>query len=1416
MIKPEKSHGPLPWWTWIAPLAIFHLCTRISVPFAIGTGLSFWYLPLVIGFVLVHWWGPRVLIGLYVNSVISCGLWGANNVMLFPLYGIAETVVVFLSWWLFQQRLRGNSSLPDVQQLFLFLLVGVFVPLAVGGVLRETHLKFGEGNPTPFWTAYFTGLIVDMSGAMTFSVPLMMVGSYWMSRWGLTLKRGYERVSLVEWPESGTRLSLRTELILLYVLILGLKMTPGLPPSLVAFEVVALWGAVRFGVGTGILLNTWIIVLYLARMLFFKDNPLGFDWDYSDGQILNHLDMTLMMLAVIVAGSSVSGARKKLQENIRITRQLDSHKQLVEASFYSSAVGMCLLDARGVIREANPAFLGFLEDPSGERIPGRNFGEWVVEEDRGKFQGVMDRIGDGTLTRDRHYIRCRTLTGGIVWADAHMSAVDDDAGKPGLILLQMTDITSQRNAERALEQSRQMVTSLFENTHAFIYTKDSEGRYVQANKRFESLIKRPLSDLIGRRDHDFFPQDVADRFTANDRKVLEEGRELTVEESFVDNGEERVFISIKFPLRDEAGKSDLLCGISTEITERRNLEKLRQKQMQRSVQFQAAVLQLSTGGHMLKGDVGEALEEVVSLLTANLHVDRASVWYFDEGDRILRCTVLLDTRTGEYSSGMELKAEYCPSYIKSVHEGRAIVAVKAALHPATWEFARDYLPHSRVVSMLDVPIRIEGRVRGVVCVEHGQERSWTEDEVSFAGQVADQTALVVAAGERRRYEAELFRERNFISTILNTIGALVIVLDPQGRIVRFNQACEKCTGYLFPEVEGRAFWDFLIRPDEMEGVRQTFDQLKAGDFPLAYENYWISKNGENRWISWTNSVILDAKGKIRYVIGSGLDQTEKKLLEDKIEQASREFSRSGNQSILEVLLEQLSVILDADITLIGELMPGSRERVRTLAVHSGGVIVPNFEYPLAGTPCEKALEKTVCTFRDGVAEDFPTDQMLAQFSIRGYVGTAILGSDGQPVGIVAALYKKPIQDERVVESMLRIFATRAGAEMERKAMEEKLFQSHKMEAIGQLAGGIAHDFNNMLTPIRGFAELVINDLSETDPHREQLRIIHKAALQAEELTRQLLAYGRKQVFQLRVCDLESIVQSFRKLFRRTLREDIEMEVKIPGGLGCVEADSTQINHVLMNLALNAQDAMPDGGRITLELREQVLGEDRTDAPPDIPSGDYLVLSVTDTGCGISPDVARHIFEPFFTTKPLGKGTGLGLAMVYGIIKQHNGGITMTSEPGKGTSFQLYFPKIQRRENPVPESVDIPVSAAKGSGRILVVEDNAMVRKFTCTALEGCGYTALSASSLEEAMQVMDECETKVDLLLTDVIMPLINGRQLYERLLQVQPGLRVLYMSGYPSEVIARHGFLEEGVRLLHKPFSIEELMAALITELRR
>jgi nitrogen-specific signal transduction histidine kinase len=400
---------------------------------------------------------------------------------------------------------------------------------------------------------------------------------------------------------------------------------------------------------------------------------------------------------------------------------------------------------------------------------------------------------------------------------------------------------------------------------------------------------------------------------------------------------------------------------------------------------------------------------------------------------------------------------------------------------------------------------------------------------------------------------------------------------------------------------------------------------------------------------------------------------------------------------------------------------------------------------------------------------------------------------------------KVLVAHRAPSGEVEFFSVIAHDMTERRSLEEQIRQAQKMEAVGRLAGGVAHDFNNLLTAISGYSDFLLRRLGPQHPLRKDAEEIQRAAARAASLTRQLLAFSRRQVLEPKVIDLNLVVTDMEKMLRRLIGEHIELATSLDPALGRVRADRGQIEQVLLNLAVNARDAMPGGGRVTIETRNVDLDAAYARDHVGIEPGAYVLLCVSDTGVGMDDETRLHIFEPFFTTKAGGSGTGLGLSTVYGIVRQSGGSIEVASEPGRGAAFKVYLPRVEGTAAPLAAPKPAGPDLAAGTGTVLVVEDEEIVRSLARRILETAGYRVLEAADPHTALEICDRFAGPIDLLLTDIVMPKMSGRVLAERVAERRPEVRTLFMSAYAEAAVAREAGGED-LAWIEKPFTVDML----------
>ncbi len=675
--------------------------------------------------------------------------------------------------------------------------------------------------------------------------------------------------------------------------------------------------------------------------------------------------------------------------------------------------------------------------------------------------------------------------------------------------------------------------------------------------------------------------------------------------------------------------------------------------------------------------------------------------------------------------------------------------------------------------------------------------------------------------EKRETEDALRESKERYYTLFEAVPVGLYRTTPKGQFLDANLALARMLGYPDPETL-LTINAVELYVDSKERERWK-TEMEANGVVHNFEAQWFRYDKTAIWVRDSARTIHNEQGRTLYYDGAVEDITESKQAEKKIRRRNRELallnriiaasvSSLEQETVLETVCRELALAFDvpqATATLlnmektVATIIAEYRTEGRPTALHQTIPInnSPSFQYLL-----EYKAPLTVNNTRQDPHLAPIHKLMCQQETISLLILPLII--KGEVVGSLGleAIKLRPFLAEEI-NLALSVADQVAGAlarfrlDKERQQLEEQYRQSQKMEAVGQLAGGIAHDFNNLLTGIMGHAGLAMRALPPGNPIRADLESIQKNADRAANLTRQLLAFARKQIIHPTVLDPNSLILSLDKMLRRLISEDIELVTLLASGLGWVKADPGQLEQILLNLAVNARDAMPDGGKLTIETANVALDQNYTGQHAEVIPGEYVMLAVSDTGVGMTEKVKARIFEPFFTTKEVGKGTGLGLATVFGIVKQSNGYIWVYSEPGRGTSFKIYLPRIKTMNslNPVSDKTD---NLPRGTETVLVVEDEVSVRTLAARTLSQQGYTVLEAANGEEALHLIQDYSKEIQLLLTDMVMPKMGGKILADQLTALRPKTKILFTSGYTDEAITHHGTLDAGVMFLQKPFS--------------
>lgn len=637
--------------------------------------------------------------------------------------------------------------------------------------------------------------------------------------------------------------------------------------------------------------------------------------------------------------------------------------------------------------------------------------------------------------------------------------------------------------------------------------------------------------------------------------------------------------------------------------------------------------------------------------------------------------------------------------------------------------------------------------------------------------------------ERRRAE-EALRESEELYRSAFERSNDGIVITQGGRYVFINKVFLQTIGRRMEDLLGNTLGAF-VHPDDRERLADYTRRRRAGEpAPSNYELRIVRPDGTlvHVDISVIEVVYQGEKAFLAHL----RDITERKNAEERLRQSE----------------EKYRLLVDHAPAGIYQVDFRSQRFISVNDVMCQYTGYTREEF-LALDPLNILTEQSLETFLKRMAD------VLAGIPVSDSVEYKIRGKNGREFWVLLHNSFLHENGRPVVSTVIAHDLTeRRRAEEERDRLQMQLLQAQKMESVGRLAGGVAHDFNNILAAIMGYSEMA---LLQTDPGsrlHKNLEEILKAARRSADLTGQLLAFARRQVTSPKVLNLNDTVGGMLKMLQRLIREDIEL-VWIPGhGLWNVKIDASQVDQIMANLLINARDAITGPGRVTIETHNMEVDEGFVCRHSDFSPGDYVLLSVSDTGCGMDRQTLAHVFEPFFTTKEVGKGTGLGLATVFGIVRQNDGFIHAYSEPGRGATFRIYLPRFAAETKPEPGRREAK-QAPRGAETILLAEDDKAVLELTRSLLETLGYRVVTAGTPDLAIRAIEEQRDSIHLLLTDVVMPGMNGKDLAGRLVSIRPGLKCLFMSGYPADVIAHHGILDEGVHFVQKPFSLQTLSEA-------
>ncbi|MGC9196941.1 MAG: PAS domain S-box protein [Syntrophobacteraceae bacterium] len=952
---------------------------------------------------------------------------------------------------------------------------------------------------------------------------------------------------------------------------------------------------------------------------------------------------------------------------------------------------------------------------------------------------------------------------------AYVAAPLNKNGSVGGAITVFRDITERKRIENRQKEQLDFFQQLLDSIPVPVSYKDSNGLYLGCNAAFETFLGVKRDDLVNKTLPDLTPEGIADVHQQADLELICRPGIKTYEFGNVfHDGNYHDVVMNKATFLDAGGNVAGIVSALVDITDRKQAEQERLCNLKffESMDLVNRAIQGADSPEKM-------MKDLLDVVLAIFDCDRAFLKYPCDPEA-KTWTIPMESCKPQYPGVWELhrpmdmdRAISQTDWILLTSDGPVIFGPGSPHKPGSAILERFFV--KSYMSMAIYPKTGSPWEFGVQQCDCA--RQWTKEEKrlleAIGRRLADGLSILLSYRDLRENE-------EFLDKIVEHIPNLIYVKDAKTlEYVRFNSAGEHYLGYSRQELLGKTASDFFpaAMADSFEAQdRQVIESGKILDIP---EEVFFNKNNEKKFMHTQKMALLDDTGTVQYVLGISEDISERRQAEESIRKLSQAIEQSP-VSIVITNVEGKIEFVNAKFTQITGYSFAEAMGMSTRILKSGE------------TPPEtyKELWRTISS---GAV-------WQGEFHNRKKSGELFWE-------------KATIAPVRNGEDLITHYVAVKEDITERKKLEEQLRQAQKLEAVGRLAGGVAHDFNNMLSVILGYSELILSRLKPLDPMITPLKAVQSAAKRSADLTRQLLAFSRKQTIAPRVIDLNEQTKNMERLLTRIIGEDIELVLGLCEELWPVYMDPAQVDQVLANLAVNSRDAMPQGGKLTVETFNVTLDSDFGQRHPDFTPGDFVLIAVTDTGCGIDRQTLEHVFEPFFTTKPEGKGTGLGLATVYGIVKQNGGLVNIYSEPGLGTTAKLYLPRHTGIKQAATEPVLEPRSQG-GKETVLLVEDEGQIREMAKTMLEELGYIVIEAHEPSQAIALFENHSSRIDLLFTDVVMPNMNGKELAKRIRELKPGIRTLFMSGYTADAIAHLEELDERAVFLQKPFSLNDLAA--------
>ncbi len=1084
-----------------------------------------------------------------------------------------------------------------------------------------------------------------------------------------------------------------------------------------------------------------------AHSRALEGEALSFEAEWNGRTFHAHLEPLRNASGGIIG---VIGVARELTDGQRTDPQVRASERRFRALIENSSDMMALVGAGGEILYASPSttrILGY----SLEEFVGRNALELIhpqdADESRHSLNEVLATPG-GSVTAS---FRLRAKDG--TWRSIE-GAGSNLLAEPSIraIVVNYRDITARKRSEEALRQAEEKYRSIVENAVEGIFQTTPEGGYLSVNPALARMYGYESPEHLMASVSDIGYQVYVDPGRRAEFKHLMEAHDVVREfeyQVYRRDGKKIWLSESARAVRDAAGTIRFYEGTVEDITERKRAE------TERQVMFEII------HGVNVTANLDELLRLTHQALSKVLYAENCFVALHDRSTGLFHFPFFVDqfdTVPAPLSLGKS-----CTAYV--FRTGRPMLIPQKVFDQLAGQGEVE-LVGTPSPTWIGVPLKTPSATIGVLVVQHYEDGdAYNERDLEFLASVGGQIALAI---ERKQAEDTLRKQQEEQQIIFHSAPSMIWYKDKENRILRANKSAADSIGLPVREVESRSAYE-LYPENAAQYHRDDLEVIRTGKPKLAILEPYRNAAGEQRWLRTDKIPYRDQVGNIIGVIVFATDITEQQRIEEALRRSEANYRSLVQGSPYSICrLCEDGRLLDVNPALVEMLGYSSEAELKGASL----------DQDVFRNPEERA-------------------RILREHPVRlEGVEVGWKRKDGTPITV--RLSGRLVREAASPMTCYELIAENV---TEQRVLEQQFRQAQKMEAVGRLAGGVAHDFNNLLMVIRGHTELLMERLRGDDWQFRKIEQIEKAADRAAALTRQLLAFSRMQVLQPKVIDLNTVVADMGRMLPRLIGEDIELSIATQASLGHVKADPSQVEQVILNLAVNARDAMPRGGKLVIETKNCELDEVYARRHPPMKAGRFVMLAVTDTGIGMNAETQAHIFEPFFTTKEKGKGTGLGLATVYGVVKQSGGYIWLYSEPDKGTTFKIYFPQVEDAVE-VPRKDRSAAESPQGSETILLAEDERQVRDVAREFLQLGGYTVLEAKDGNEAIQIAEAHPGPIHLLVTDMVMPGMGGRELAAHLAALRPEMKVVYMSGYTEYATIRQGDLEENAVLLTKPFT--------------